>query len=101
MENNISRPKRKASQIIWCFVRRTLLLLFTLVILAAAGLYMVCNLIFNGPSESAKNVLTMSLLEASATKWIPGLFIGDDGVREVQNNVSSTLPADDSQHRQL
>ena len=76
MRKNTSAPKRKVSQIIWCFVRRTLLLLFTLVILLVVGLYMVCDLIFNGPSESAKNVLTMSLLEASATKWVPGLFIG-------------------------
>jgi len=101
MKKNASAPKRKVSQIIWCFVRRTLLLLFTLVILLVVGLYMVCDLIFNGPSESAKNVLTMSLLEASATKWVPGLFIGEEGVRDVQSSVSSTLPADVSDSSQV
>ena len=101
MERKTPRPKRKVSQIIWCFVRRTLLLLFTVAILAVVGLYMVCDLIFNGPSESAKNVLTMSLLEASATKWVPALFIGEDGVRDVQDSVSSTLPADVSNASQV
>jgi hypothetical protein len=81
MDNKPTRQKRKASQIIWCIVRRTLLTIFTVVILLVIGLWSVCNLIFNGPSESAKNVLTMSLLEASATKWIPGLFIGEEGVQ--------------------
>ena len=101
MDKTTPRTKRKTSQIIWCIVRRTLLTIFTIVILLAIGLWSVCNLIFNGPSESAKNVLTMSLLEASATKWIPGLFIGDEGVQKVQSSVNSTLPADVSSADQV
>ena len=101
MKERDPRPKRKTSQIVWCIVRRTLLMLFTFVLLTVAGLCMVCNLIFNGPSESAKNVLTMSLMEASATKWIPRLFIGAEGVQKVQDSVSSTLPADVSNADQV
>lgn len=93
--------KKKAGTLIWRIVRRTLLVLFTVVILLVAGLYMVCNQIFNGPSESARNVLTMSLLEASATKWVPGLFIGNDAVKDIQSSIDSTLPADVSDSSQI
>ena len=81
--------KRKISKLIWCIVRRFFLLLFTLVILLTAGLAMLCNRIFNGPSETARDVLTMSLLEASATKWVPALFIGEDTVKDIQSSIIS------------
>ena len=72
-------------------VLRTLLLLFTLVALIVAGLVMACQLVFNGPSESARDVLTMTLMEASATKWIPGLFIGQEKVAEIQARSEVSL----------
>jgi len=93
--------KRKISKLIWCIVRRFFLLLFTLVILLTAGLAMLCNRIFNGPSETARDVLTMSLLEASATKWVPALFIGEDTVKDIQSSIDSTLPADVSNSSQI
>ena len=37
-----------------------------------AGLGLIMDEVFNGPSETARNRLTMSLLEASATKWVEG-----------------------------
>jgi len=93
--------KKKKRKLIWCIVRRFFLVLFTVVILLVAGLYMLCDQIFNGPSESARDVLTMSLLEASATKWVPALFIGEETVKEIQNSVDSTLPADVSDSSQI
>jgi flagellar basal body-associated protein FliL len=77
------RKKKKRSGSGARFIRRTLLLLFTIVILLAVGLCMILNTIFNGPSESARNVLTMSLSEASATKWVPGLFLPEKTVNEI------------------
>ena len=78
------------------YVLRTLLVLLTVVALLVGGLAVTLNLIFNGPSPSARDVLTMSLLEASATKWIPGLFLGQEKVEEildiVANEVSSFKP---------
>ena len=41
--------------------------------------------VFNGPSQEAKKVLTMTLLEPSATKWIPGLFMDQSEVDAIQN----------------
>ena len=82
------RRKKNTKQTVFRVLRRTLLSILTIVVVLVIGLSMILNLIFNGPSESARNVLTMSLLEASATKWVPGLFIGSDKVDEIRNGGS-------------
>ncbi|MBE6923851.1 MAG: hypothetical protein E7466_01245 [Ruminococcaceae bacterium] len=64
-------------------LRRTLLTLGTVVVLVFVGLCLVLNLLFNGPSEAARRVLTSSLHEASATKWVPALFIGQEAVDKI------------------
>lgn len=72
------------------FLRRTILrlflVLFTIIIMSFSALIMVINLIFNGPSPTARNLLTMTLIEASATKWVPALFIGEDVVAEIRSS---------------
>lgn len=73
-------------------VRRTLLVLLTVVLIAVFGLYLVCQQVFNGPSESARDLATMAMLESSAMKWFPAVFIGKDMVDEIQASVSATLP---------
>ena len=50
-------------------------------------------LIFHGPSPTARNILTMSLLEPSGTKWIPPLFLDKATLNEIQNgSTGSELP---------
>jgi exopolysaccharide biosynthesis protein len=80
---------------------RTLLVLFTVILLLVIGLYMICNLIFNGPSPAARDVLTMSMLESSGMKWFPAKFIGEEAVKDIQSNVSATLPDDVSNSNQV
>ncbi len=77
-------PKKK-SGLLGRIVRRFFLLLFTLVFLLVGGLALIMNLVFNGPSPAARDVLTMSLLEPSATKWIPGLFMDEALVDSIRN----------------
>ena len=74
------------------FVRRFFLVLFTLIILIATGLVMILEMAFNGPSMEARGVLTMALVEASATKWVPALFIGEEAVAEIRQKVGKELP---------
>lgn len=73
------------------FFRRVLLVVLTIVVLIVGALYIVLDTVFNGPSEAARNVLTMSLTEASATKWVPGLFLGDELVEEIRNKSGAAL----------
>lgn len=87
------RVKHKRTLII--FVHRTLLVLFTSALMLISVLLLVLNLVFNGPSPTARNQLTMTLIEASATKWVPALFIGEDAVADIRSsNVDSELKDD-------
>ncbi len=87
--------KKKGSGLLGRIVRRFFLLLFTVIILALAALVLVMNLIFKGPSPAAQEILTMSLIEASATKWIPALFIGEERVAEITSAGSGSSLTDD------
>ncbi len=93
--------KNKKTQLVFCILRRTLLVIFTVVLLLVVALVMVLQMIFNGPSQAAREVLTMSLLEASATKWVPGLFIGDDAVAQIRREQGKELPDDISDPIQI
>ena len=86
-----SRKKKKGSGLLGRIIRRFFLLLFTVILLAAAALVLVMNMVFNGPSTAARDVLTMSLIEASATKWVPALFIGEEAVAEIRASVNAEL----------
>ncbi|MCI7809584.1 phosphodiester glycosidase family protein [bacterium] len=86
-----SRKKKKGSGLLGRIIRRFFLLLFTVIVLAVVALVLVMNLVFNGPSPAARDVLTMSLIEASATKWVPALFIGDETVAQIRASVNAEL----------
>ena len=84
-----AKKKKKGSGWFGRFVRRFFLLLFTVVLLAAGALVLLMNLVFNGPSIAMQERLTMSLIEASATKWVPALFIGEERVAEIRTPVDN------------
>lgn len=88
------KKKKKGSGFFGRLIRRFFLVLFTVVLLAFAALVLVMNLVFNGPSPAARELLTMSLIEASATKWVPALFIGEEAVAEIRTSVKAELPQD-------
>lgn len=90
--NQPKKKKKKGSGLLGRIVRRFFLLLFTLVLLVFAALVLVMNLVFNGPSPAAQEKLTMTLIEASATKWVPALFIGEERVAEIRTSVNQELP---------
>ena len=99
IDENVSVPakqpkkkKKKGGGFLGRLIRRFFLVVFTVVILAAAALVLVLNMILNGPSPAAQEVLTMSLIEASATKWVPALFIGEERVAEIRQSVQQELP---------
>ena len=89
------KKKKKGSGLLGRIIRRFFLVLFTVVILATAALVLVLNLAFNGPSPAARDRLTMTLIEASATKWVPALFIGQDTVDAIRTSSVSDGLEDD------
>lgn len=86
--------KKKGSGLLGRILRRFLLVLFTVIIMLFSVLLLVLNMVFNGPSPTARDQLTMTMIEASATKWVPALFIGEDTVAEIRAGVNAELEDD-------
>lgn len=80
------RKRAKRRLTVGCIVRRSLLVVFTALVFCAGVILAVCNTLANGPSETARDKAVMSALQASATKWAPGLFLSDETVEEIKKN---------------
>ena len=102
-DSEAKQKKKRRRKTVVRVILRTLLVIFTLIALLAAGLCMVMNKAFNGPSETARDVLTMSMLESSGMKWVPALFIGEDKVEEIRsaNKNADVLPEEQSDPTQI
>ena len=95
----MAQPKRKkkGGGLLGRIIRRFFLVVFTIIILAVAALCLVLNTVFQGPSDAAREVLTMSLLEPSGTKWIPPLFLEKatlDSIRYGDEGLLDIIPPD-------
>ena len=95
------KKKKKGSGLLGRIIRRFFLLLFTVILLAFSALCLVMNLVFNGPSPAARELLTMALIEASATKWVPALFIGEEAVLEIRAAQGTALTEEVSDTDQI
>lgn len=71
---------------VWRVIRRCLLVVLTVVLLLVYGVLTLCNTIANGPSPTVRNLLVLSALQASATKWVPGLFLDDATVEKIRED---------------
>lgn len=75
----IARPHRKMRRVV-CRI------LLSLLVLLLSALYVFCSAVAtvaHGPSESIRNLLVLSAMQASATKWVPGLFLDQETVDEI------------------
>lgn len=103
-ETNQRQGRREAPgtprRVLRC-IGRTLLAVLSVAAVLLAGLCMIMDEVFNGPSETARNRLTMSLLEASATKWVPAVFVGEETVEQIRAKVASDLPDEQSDPSQV
>lgn len=86
---NRSKILRVFLAVLW----RVVLVAAVLLLLLAAGTAMVLNMVFKGPSETARNTLTITLLEHEATEKIPGYFL-DAGTIDAICAVTDSLPAE-------
>lgn len=64
-------------------ILRTLLALFTLIAEAVGGLLAGIWIIEKGPSEKARDLFVVSMMETSAAKFVPTLFLKEEKVREI------------------
>ena len=85
------KKKKKGSGLFGRIVRRFFLVLFTVIALILVAACLAANLIFNGPAPAARDILTMTLLEPSGTKWIPGLFVDAQTLDSIRTRDDSNL----------
>ncbi len=95
-KSKVGRFWRKFGHFLATAVLRLLVVLLTLVLIAFGGLVLVLQQVFNGPSPHARDQLTMSLMEASGTKWVPAIFLGEEKVAEIQAAAGVELPSEQS-----
>lgn len=79
-----------------CIVRRVLLCVGTTLLYVVCSLLILLNICANGPSKSLRNKLVLSAKQASATKWVPHIFLSDETVDEIVNGsyVDNTYTVD-------
>lgn len=80
-----SRKKGRAKKIIL----RGLAVLGTILLLLVITVFSVVALIAHGPSETFRDSLVQSAMQASATKWVPGLFLSDEVVEDILERAST------------
>ncbi|MBQ3865901.1 MAG: phosphodiester glycosidase family protein [Clostridia bacterium] len=56
----------------------------TFLVYVLLAVILICNVLLKGPSESARNLLVLSAKQASATKWMPELFLDKDLVKSIE-----------------
>lgn len=77
---------------IWTIVLCGLLVVLTLLLLTAAGLWMGLNTVFNGPSPSARDALALSMMRSDTTAWIPPLFLSDETLSQLNTGDPIVQP---------
>ena len=86
-----SSGKRGGASLVGLILRRFLIVFLLIILLAASALVLVLHAVFTGPSTAARDMLTMALIEASATKWVPGVFLDDETIASIRA-VSGQAP---------
>lgn len=67
----------------YTFAMRALLVFVTVIIVALVGVISLVRTIVTGPSETVRDMLVVSAMQASATKWLPKLFLDGKLVDEI------------------
>ena len=80
------KEKSKGVKMFWLVVRRTLITLLVILLFLVGSLYALGLTLANGPSESLRDMLVLSAKQASATKWLPGLFLDDETIEQIMAN---------------
>lgn len=92
---NAEKPKLTTGKII----RRSLLCVGTAILLAVVTAVSACLVIVHGPSPALRDMLVISAKQASATKWLPGLFLSEEVVNDImkksENVNTDTVTVDD------
>ena len=79
-ENNVDKGRRGR---VTTIVGRMFLVFFTIIFILLFSLAALCHTLLTGPSATVRDLVVLSAMQASATKWLPGLFLDDELVEEI------------------
>lgn len=79
--------KRKAKKNkVGKYVGRFFIALLVVLVMIIYVVYALLATVANGPSPAIRDQLVLSAMQASATKWVPGLFLPKETVEEIVAN---------------
>ncbi len=58
----------------------------TFFIYVLVAVFTLVSIVAHGPSTTVRDALVLSAMQASATKWVPGLFLSDEEVQKIVDN---------------
>lgn len=84
-EESGNTPKKKKihKKTLW---KRILLCLGSFLLYVLVVAVVACQLLLNGPSITMRNALVLSAKQASATKWLPGLFLSEETIAQIEKD---------------
>lgn len=80
-DNEQKPPKKKLTP--GRIVLRSLACFGTALLYLIVTVFTLVAVIANGPSVTLRDALVLSAMQASATKWVPGLFLSDEEVKKI------------------
>lgn len=82
---------KQSSGLIGRLIRRSLLLIVTLALMAVTAACLMINGILNGPSPTARNQLVLKLVQDTSTEWIPEIFLEADVIDQILSDADENL----------
>ncbi len=82
-QRRLARKKHRRNRAIGRIVGRFFLYIFTVFVAVFIGAYLLLYVVFKGPSPTAGDKLTLSLLETSAGKFVPYLYFTKEEVAAI------------------
>ncbi len=78
------KPKKKLT--VKNVINRSLISVGTALLLIIITAFSAGMVVARGPSTTMRDMLVLSAMQASATKWVPGLFLPKETVKEIVDN---------------
>ena len=86
IRKKIRRPRKSRKLTAKKVIFRICIALLTALVCLVVGIYALLRTFAYGPSETVRNMLVLSAMQASATKWVPGLVLPKETVDGIVEN---------------
>lgn len=83
--------KKTKLKAFWKYTRRTLTVIGCTLLALVVALYSTGLVITHGPSVKARDLFVQTMLETSAAKWVPSLFLASDTVNSIKGGEKDAV----------